>query len=72
MKRQPVRPMGRSVNDSIWKRVLRGAASVAMAFVIAAFLALIVIEWMAGCGETYIDSKGVRHANECIFLSYHK
>ena len=72
MNHKPVRPMGRSINDSIWKRVLRGAASVAMAFVIAAFLALIVIEWMAGCGETYIDSKGVRHANECIFLPYHK
>lgn len=37
--------------------------------VICAFL---MLEWFAGCGETYIDSKGVRHANECVFLDMHK
>lgn len=29
--------------------------------------AFLVLEWFSGCGETYIDAKGVRHANECIF-----
>lgn len=36
-----------------------------------AFIALAVVlvaEWAAGCGETYVDSKGVRHKNECIFI----
>ena len=37
--------------------------------VIGAFL---VLEWFAGCGETYIDSKGVRHANDCMFVNIHK
>ncbi len=32
-------------------------------------MALVMVEWLAGCGETYIDSKGVRHANECIFIN---
>lgn len=32
------------------------------------FLVLMVAEWAAGCGETYVDSKGVRHQNECIFI----
>jgi hypothetical protein len=30
--------------------------------------AVILIEWMAGCGETYTDAKGEQHANECIFI----
>ena len=29
---------------------------------------LVLVEWMAGCGETYVDSKGVRHAHECLIL----
>lgn len=48
-----------------------------IAFVVQAIIGLIFVvggavfmaEWMAGCGETYIDSKGVRHANECIFIN---
>lgn len=32
-------------------------------------MAIMLVEWMAGCGESYIDSKGVRHANECIFIN---
>lgn len=34
----------------------------------ALFLAVMLVEWAAGCGETYIDSKGVRHAHECVFI----
>lgn len=30
--------------------------------------AVMLAEWFAGCGETYVDSKGVRHNHECIFL----
>lgn len=33
-----------------------------------AFLAVLVIEWMAGCGETYVDANGVRHQYECVFI----
>ena len=36
------------------------------------FGAFLLMEWFAGCGVTYIDSKGVRHANECLFLDLHK
>ena len=30
--------------------------------------AVILAEWFAGCGESYVDSKGVTHAHECIFI----
>jgi len=29
---------------------------------------VVLVEWASGCGETFVDSKGVRHANECVFL----
>lgn len=35
-------------------------------------LAVFALEWMAGCGETYIDSKGIRHQNECLFFNHQK
>ena len=28
----------------------------------------VLAEWFAGCGETYVDSNGVRHNHECLFL----
>jgi hypothetical protein len=33
--------------------------------------AVLLVEWASGCGETYVDSKGKRHANECVFLPSH-
>lgn len=34
----------------------------------AVLLSLFVMEWMAGCGETYTDSKGKVHQHECLFI----
>ena len=31
-------------------------------------LAVLVLEWWAGCGETYVNAKGERIAHECIFI----
>ena len=30
--------------------------------------ALFLVEWAVGCGETYIDSKGVEHHQTCVFV----
>lgn len=38
-------------------------------FALIVAFALALVEWMAGCGETYTDSKGVQHDNECIFIN---
>ena len=43
-------------------------ATVGIAFLL--FVGLMFAEWMAGCGETYIDAKSVRHQNECLFLNH--
>ena len=68
-KHKPIPPMGVSINDTLWKRVVRGVAYVTAATVIALLGAVFLLEWMAGCGETYTDSKGVQHANECLFIN---
>lgn len=33
-----------------------------------AFIVVMFLEWGVGCGETYVDSKGVTHQNECLFI----
>lgn len=30
--------------------------------------ALLLVEWAAGCGESYVDANGVRHQYECVFI----
>jgi hypothetical protein len=39
----------------------------ALAF--AGFLAVMIAEWAAGCGETYVDAKGNTHLHECLFIN---
>lgn len=51
------------------KRVVWWLATVAAMAAFAVLGAGVLIEWMAGCGETYIDAKGVRHEYECIFIN---
>ncbi len=29
---------------------------------------VVMIEWMSGCGETYVTAQGVRHVGECVFI----
>ena len=48
---------------AVW--VFQGVVS--LAFVLGG--ALFLIEYMAGCGENYIDSKGISHPNPCFFIN---
>ncbi len=50
------------------KRLLTFFATAIATLLIAGLFAVLMIEWMAGCGETYIDAKGVRHQYECVFI----
>lgn len=36
---------------------------------LGAMFAVFFLEFAAGCGETYVDANGVRHAHECVFLN---
>jgi hypothetical protein len=39
-----------------------------LAIVIGVTLALFIVEWAVGCGESYTDSKGVTHQQTCVFV----
>jgi len=39
--------------------------------VVISFFALVgimFIEWLAGCGESYVDAEGIRHVGQCVFV----
>lgn len=38
--------------------------------IFAVMMAVVTIEWMAGCGESYVDANGKRHLNECVFINF--
>jgi hypothetical protein len=42
--------------------------SVILAVVIGLALAVLLVEWMSGCGESYYDSRGVSHQLPCVFI----
>lgn len=48
-------------------RVLVWLIQAIIGAVFLAFFVYLMFEWASGCGEHYIDSKGVTHANECLF-----
>jgi len=52
------------------KKIISLIAHAILATLFAGFIAVMFIEWMAGCGEHYIDSKGISHANECIIINH--
>jgi lipopolysaccharide/colanic/teichoic acid biosynthesis glycosyltransferase len=54
----------------VMKKLFNWVLSALLMLAFCVFMAVIVIEWMAGCGEYYIDAKGVRHLNECIFINF--
>lgn len=54
------------------KYLIKDILTIAVGLLIGIVGAFLVIEWMVGCGETYIDSKGVTHSNECVFISINK
>lgn len=50
------------------KTFLRWIATALAVILTAAALLILIIEWMSGCGESYVDAKGVRHHYECIII----
>ncbi len=52
------------------KKIISVIAHAVLSILFAGFIAVMFIEWMAGCGESYIDSKGVSHPNECVIINH--
>lgn len=50
-------------------RVLVWIIQAILGVVLIALFAYLIVEWASGCGEHYVDSKGVTHVNECLFTN---
>lgn len=50
----------------IW--LIQGLLSAALLI----FFVILLGEWAAGCGESYVDAKGNTHVGECIFIDKFK
>jgi len=67
-----VRPLGRPIKPPLWQRVVTTLMAVALILLLIALFAITLVEWAAGCGETYVDANGVRHQYECVFIPQRK
>lgn len=47
---------------ALW--LLQGVVSA----LIVLFFIILFVEWVSGCGESYVDSKGVTHVGKCVIL----
>jgi hypothetical protein len=45
---------------------------ITIAALFTVLMALFLVEWAAGCGETWVDANGVEHVGECVFLELKK
>jgi hypothetical protein len=50
------------------KKFIHCLGQIFLAAFVAAFFVVMFIEWAAGCGESYVDSKGIHHSNQCIII----
>lgn len=50
------------------KKILNWILTATLVTAFSLGFAIFVLEWMAGCGETYIAADGKRYANECLFI----
>ena len=50
------------------KGLIRAICTALVAALVALFFASILAEWAVGCGETFTDSRGIKHKNECLFV----
>jgi xanthine/uracil permease len=50
------------------KKIFSYVAEGLVIVVIGIGLAVFLLEWWVGCGETYINAKGERIAHECLFI----
>lgn len=60
----PVRP----TREPWLTRIGKILAFIVAVLVFGVLMPLFIVEWMAGCGETYTDATGKVHINECVFI----
>ena len=49
--------------------IKEAVAACVLVLVTGLLIAVVLIEWAAGCGEHYIDARGTVHINQCVFIT---
>ena len=57
-----------TVKPTLARRIVKLVLTTLITVALSVFFAIMLVEWMAGCGETYIAADGKRYANECLFI----
>jgi len=52
-------------SEKVWGWIL----DISVAILVSGLIVFVVLEWAAGCGETYVDADGVTHQYECLFIN---
>jgi hypothetical protein len=60
----PVRP----TREPLLARIGKALAFIVVVLVFGVLMPIFLVEWMAGCGETYTDATGKVRAYECLFI----
>lgn len=66
--RRPRRSLSTTRKGTEMSKLTEVVLTVAGVALFAIMGAVIMIEWFAGCGETYVDAYGKRHQYECVFI----
>ena len=53
----------------LWRVLLQWFFTGLGVLVFVLLMAVLLVEWMVGCGESYVDSKGLTPPNECVFIN---
>ena len=48
-----------------WGEIAKYLAVTTVACTVAGLMGLVIAGWLMGCGESYVDARGVRHVVEC-------
>jgi len=68
MKQPYIRPFGKPIREPLWLRCVKWLGKMLLALAFGLLMAVFLLEWMVGCGETYVDAKGERHEHQCLFI----
>lgn len=54
------------------RKVLDAVMALVFIALFSGLMFVVIIEWLAGCGESYTDANGVVHQYECVFINFNK
>ena len=50
---------------------MKTLAQILLTLAFMALLAVVMVEWAVGCGESYVDHQGQTHVGDCVFIKTH-